>query len=310
MNYTLHQLQVFLKVTQTLSITKAAEALHLSQPAVSIQLKNFQSQFNIPLTEVIGRQLYVTEFGHEIAAAAEKIINEVYTINYKTLAYQGLLTGKLKMSVVSTGKYVMPYYLSDFLNRHPHIELMMDVTNKSRVVESLLKNEVDFALVSIVPENIALEQLVLLPNSYYLVGPKQLDLSQHPTSVKDLSRFPLLYREVGSGTRSAMEAFIEKNNVSVQKKIELTSNEAVKQALIAGLGYSIMPLIGLKNEITNGQLEIIPLKGLPLRSNWSLVHNKNKSLTSVAQAFRSFIESNNTTIRHKHFSWYETFISA
>jgi DNA-binding transcriptional LysR family regulator len=309
MNYTLHQLQVFLKVTQTLSITKAAEALHLTQPAVSIQLKNFQSQFEIALTEVVGRQLYVTEFGHEIAAAAEKIIDEVYTINYKTLAYQGLLTGKLKISVVSTGKYVMPYYLTDFLNLHPHIELMMDVTNKTRVVESLHKNEVDFALVSVVPETLVLKKLLLLPNSYYLVGPKQSIAPQHPSSVRDLSNFPLIYRELGSGTRAAMEQFIEKNNVSVQKKIELTSNEAVKQALIAGLGYSIMPLIGLQNEITNGQLGISPLKGLPLRSDWSLVHLKNKSLSAVASAFYTFVESNNKAIRQKHFKWYETYIS-
>ncbi|MFN5133990.1 MAG: LysR family transcriptional regulator, partial [Chitinophagaceae bacterium] len=151
MNFTLHQLQIFYKITQTKSITKAAEELHLTQPALSIQLKNFQEQFEIPLTEVIGRKLYVTEFGNEVAVAAEKILNEVYAINYKTLAYKGQLTGRLKLSVVSTGQYIMPYFLIDFLKVHEGIELLMDVTNKSKVIQSLEQNEVDFALVSVLP---------------------------------------------------------------------------------------------------------------------------------------------------------------
>src|SRR6056297_3295191 len=130
MNYTLHQLQVFLKVTEKGSITKAAEKLYLTQPAVSIQLKNFQDQFSIPLTEVVGRKLYVTDFGMEIAEAARKIIDEVDAINYKTLSYKGKLSGKLKISVASTGKYVMPYFLSEFMKEHTGVDLIMDVTNK------------------------------------------------------------------------------------------------------------------------------------------------------------------------------------
>ena len=109
MNYTLHQLLVFLKITQTKSITKAAEELHLTQPAVSIQLRNFQNQFDIPLTEIVGRKLYVTEFGREIALAAQRIIDEVNTINFRTSAFKGMVSGRLRVSVVSTGKYVMPY---------------------------------------------------------------------------------------------------------------------------------------------------------------------------------------------------------
>jgi DNA-binding transcriptional LysR family regulator len=160
MNYTLNQLQIFLKVVQTQSVTRASEELHLTQPAVSIQLKNFQDQFDIPLTEVVGRKIFVTDFGHEIAHAAENIINQVYAINYKTLAYKGQLTGRLKISVVSTGKYVMPQFLADFMNQHEGIELFMDVTNKSKVVESLDKNEVDFALVSILPDKLNIEKWI------------------------------------------------------------------------------------------------------------------------------------------------------
>ena len=142
MNYTLTQLQVFLKITQTHSVTKAAEELHLTQPAVSIQLKNFQNQFDIPLTEVVGRKIYITDFGREIADSVENILNQVNTINYKTQAYRGQLTGRLKISVVSTGKYVMPFFLSSFIRQHPGIELVMDVTNKAQVVKSLERNEI------------------------------------------------------------------------------------------------------------------------------------------------------------------------
>jgi len=136
MNYTLHQLQIFLKIVQTQSVTKASEELNRKQPAVSIQLKNFQDQFDIPLTEVIGRKIYITEFGYEIAKAAENIINQVHAINYKTVAYIGKLTGKLKLSIVSTGKYVMPFFLSNFMKTHDGVKLLMDVTNKSSVIQS------------------------------------------------------------------------------------------------------------------------------------------------------------------------------
>lgn len=154
MNYTLNQLQIYLKVAQTLSITKAAAALHLTQPAVSIQLKNFQDQFDIPLIEVINKKIYVTDFGKEIAEAAERILSEVYAINFKMHAHQGQLTGKLKISVVSTGKYIAPYFIADFIKQHQGVELLMDVTNKAQVINSLEKNQVDFSLVSVLPKQI------------------------------------------------------------------------------------------------------------------------------------------------------------
>ena len=170
MNYTLNQLQVFLKVVQCESVTKAAEELHLTQPAVSIQLRNFQDQFDVALTEVISRKIYITAFGREIAVAAEKIIQEVQAINYMTLEYKGRLTGRLKISSVSTGKYVMPFFLTDFIKDHSGVELSIDVTNKKKVIESLEKNEIDFALVSVLPSQMNIEKLDLLQNKLFLVG--------------------------------------------------------------------------------------------------------------------------------------------
>ena len=245
MNYTLHQLNVFLKVAENQSITKAAEELFLTQPAVSIQLKNFQDQFPIPLTEVIGRKLYVTDFGREIAEAAEKILAETEAINYKTLAFKGVLAGKLKVSVVSTGKYVMPYFLSGFMEKHSGVDLMMDVTNKSHVIRSLEKNEVDFALVSVIPEHLKLNRVGLMQNKLFLVGNTKKKIPEDFTKERIFQELPMIYREEGSATRNAMENYMKKNNYSTKKKIELTSNEALKQAVTAGLGFSIMPLIGI-----------------------------------------------------------------
>lgn len=307
MNYTLHQLHVFVKISQTLSITRAAEELHLTQPAVSIQLKNFQAQFDIPLTDVISRRIHLTDFGREIARAAQKVLNDVQAINDKTLAYKGLLYGKLTVSVVSTGKYVMPYFLSGFMQQHGGVDLSMDVTNRQKVVDSLANNEVDFALVSILPQQLTVHHLVLMPNKLYLVGAVLDKTGQWNNSPALLEKLPLIYREAGSGTRSMMETFIADGHLVVQKRLELTSNEAVKQALLAGLGYSVMPLIGLKNELMNNDLHIIPILGLPLQTSWMLVWHKDKQLSPVAQAYLTYLKENKTTIIQQSFGWYEYF---
>ena len=307
MNYTLHQLQVFLKVAQHQSITKASEELHLTQPAVSIQLKKFQDQFSIPLTEVVGRQLYITEFGKEIAEAAQKILNEVYAINYKTLSYKGKLTGRLNISIASTGKYVAPYFLSGFMSQHPGVDLLMDVTNKTRVVESLEKNEVDFALVSVLPKKLKVNAVELMDNKLYFVGSSQLELSNKPSKRQLFEELPLIFRESGSATRNAMEAFLAKIRLPAQKKIELTSNEAVKQAVIAGLGCSIMPLIGIKNELKNNDLQIIPVRGLPISTTWNLVWLKSKALSPVAEAYLEFVQENKNHIIADQFSWIDAY---
>jgi DNA-binding transcriptional LysR family regulator len=303
MNYTLHQLQVFLKVTQTLSITKAADELHLTQPAVSIQLRNLQEQFEIPLTEIVGRQLYVTDFGKEIAIAVENILNEVHAINYKTLAFKGQLSGRLKLAVVSTGKYVIPYFLSDFLKSNTAVELEMDVNNKTKVVKSLRNNEVDFALVSVIPKDIAIESEVLLENKLVLVGNNEINITDKNKLANILFKTPLLYREVGSATRLAMEGYINQKKIQTKTSIQLTSNEAVKQAVIAGLGISIMPIIGLKNELDNHQINIIPSSGLPIITNWRLIWLKGKKMSPVGHAFLEFIREEKETIIAQKFSW-------
>lgn len=307
MNYTLHQLKIFQKITETQSVTKTAEELFLTQPAVSIQLKNFQDQFEIPLTEIIGRKIYITEFGKEIAEAVKAIIIQTETINHKTLAYKGQLYGKLKISVVSTGKYVMPYFLTDFLKLHSGVELEMDVTNKNKVVKSIYNNEIDFALVSILPEKINIDKIDLMKNKLFLVGKKK-NTSIEKLNLEDFFKVNhLLFRESGSGTRQTMEQFLKKNAISITKKMELTSNEAVKQAILADLGYSIMPLIGIRREIQNGELEIIPFKGLPIKTNWSLIWNKGKNHSPSALEFLKYLKEEKSNIIKNNFDWYETY---
>lgn len=308
MNYTLNQLQIFLKIVETKSVTKASEELYLTQPAVSIQLKNFQLQFDIPLTEVIGRKIYITDFGKEIAELAKNIIAGMDQIKAKNLAFQGKLYGKLKISIVSTAKYVMPYFLSQFIRTYPDVELVMNVTNKSSVVKDLENNLVDFSLVSVMPDTINLGSYNLLKNRLYLVVKSTLDIPQDATAKTVLESLPILYRELGSATRMSMENFIKKENISIAKKIELTSNEAVKQAVLAGMGCSIMPLIGIKDEILNGSLKIVPLKDLPIETQWSLVWPSGKKHTPVVEKYLEFLDIYKNSIINEYFSWHEAYV--
>ena len=307
MNYTINQLRIFLKVTQTLSVTKAAEELHLTQPAVSIQLKNFQDQFDIALTEIVGRKIFITDFGKEIAIAAENILNQVHAINFKTLSHKGQLTGRLKFSIVSTGKYVMPYFLTDFINQHEGVELLLDVTNKFKVIESLEKNEVDFSLVSVLPENLKIEKIELMQNKLYLMSNSKQKFKDKLYDKTIFESLPLIYREQGSGTRQTLEKFMQKNNLPIIKKMELTSNEAVKQAVIAGLGCSIMPLIGIKNELQNGELQIIQVKGFPIKSVWNLIWLKGKKHSPVALSFLNYVKKEKSNIIKDKFDWFEKY---
>ncbi len=307
MDYTLHQLRIFLKIAETESITKAAEELHLTQPAVSIQLKNLQDQFDIPLTEVVSKKLYLTDFGKEIAQSAELVLNEVYAINYKTQLYRQQLSGRLKLSVVSTGKYVIPYFLSGFLKQHPTVELQMDVTNKARVVESLEKNEVDFSLVSVLPQKLRIQKIELMENKIFLIANADSKIPDKKITLRMLESLPLIFREQGSATRNAMENYLHKNQLSVEKKIELSSNEAVKQALLAGLGYSIMPLIGIKNELGNKQLQIVPLKGLPIKTAWNIISLLDKKMSPVANAFMKYLAKEKDQIISRQFNWLKNY---
>jgi DNA-binding transcriptional LysR family regulator len=184
---------------------------------------------------------------------------------------------------------------------------MMDVTNKSKVLESLENNTVDFALVSILPNNLNIEKIDLLQNKLYLVGNMELKFPKQLSTKKMFEKLPLIFREMGSGTRQTMERFIEQSHISPHKKMELTSNEAVKQAVIAGLGYSIMPLIGIRNELSSGELKIIPVKGLPIKTTWSLIWVKGKKHSPACIALLNYLKSERIKIVQEKFNWNEQY---
>lgn len=187
----------------------------------------------------------------------------------------------------------MPYFLTGFHNDNPGVDLELDVTNKTKVVNDLKANLVDFAWVSIVPQGIEVFEEIMMENKLYLVG-------STPKFDEDSS---LIYREEGSATRAAMDTYF-KNTGTQRKRIELTSNEAVKQAVVAGLGYSVVPLIGIKNEINIGQLHVIPRKSLPITTEWRLVWLKKKKLSRVAEAYLDYVRAQKDTIIRDKFSWY------
>lgn len=308
MNFTLHQLKVFTVIVQNKSITKAANELNMTQPAASIQLKNFQDQFDIPLSEVIGRQFYVTEFGKEIYQIAERILNQVNTIQYKTEAFKGLLSGKLKISVVSTGNYVMPFFLKGFLKKHPEVELVLDVSNKTQVIRDLEKNVVDFSLVTVSPGHLDIEEESVLDNKLVLVAAKDNTLNEDKLKAKQFFKnTPLIFREEGSGTRHTMQQFFKEEQIEPKIKLELTSNEAIKQAVIADIGVSIVALLSIKNELEQNELKILPVKGLPLHSNWKLIWLKKKVLSPVAQAFLDYVRQEKQNVYHTYFSWTDAY---
>jgi DNA-binding transcriptional LysR family regulator len=302
MNFTLHQLKIFKTIVEKKSITKAAVELNMTQPAASIQLKNFQDQFDIPLSEIIRRRFYVTDFGKEIYLIIDEILDKTETIQYKTEAFKGLLSGKLKISVVSTGNYVMPYFLSGFLKKYPKVELVLDVSNKTTVIKDLEQNLVDFSLVTVSPNHLEIEELPLMDNHLVLVASKENKI----ISEKGISIFktiPLIYREEGSGTRHTMQQFFKKEKISPKIKLELTSNEAIKQAVVANIGVSIVALLSIKNELLQNELKIIPAKGLPLKSVWKLIYLKKKTLSPVAKEFLAYVASEKETVYKNYFSW-------
>jgi DNA-binding transcriptional LysR family regulator len=201
----------------------------------------------------------------------------------------------------------MPYFLSSFMNQNPGVELQMDVTNKERVITSLEENAVDFSLVSILPTNLQVEKLDLLQNDLYLICKPSAASPEAVTSKDFFRNVPLIYRETGSATRQVMENFFEQQHVLGLKKMELTSNEAVKQAVLAGLGYSIMPLIGIRNELLSHELQILPVDGLPITTTWRLIWPKGKNHSPVASAFLTHVAKEKETIIRTHFGWCEEY---
>lgn len=302
MNLTLHQLRAFHAVAKYQSITKAAVAMNMTQPAVSIQLKNLQEQFSVPLTEIIGKKIHITEFGQELVDASERIFAEMESIETKMLELKGLLGGKIRISSVSTGKYIIPYLMSDFMQIHPHVDISLEVSNRYNVLAHLQENTTDLALMSILPDDLDLESISIAENNWYLACAfDKIDYFKKEIEKENWTKVPMILREKGSGTRTQMEKFFSERDIAIESKMELATNEAVKQAVMAGLGVSVLSNFSMTQELKDKRLSIIPYPGLPLKADWRLIWLKQKKHPPAAKAFIRWLGENKTEIFKDHF---------
>lgn len=302
MNLTLHQLKAFQAIAKFQSITKAAEAMNMTQPAVSIQLKNLQEQFEIPLTEIIGKKIHITEFGKELVETAHRICGELDQIEEKMLELKGLLGGKIRISAVSTGKYILPYLMADFVKIYPHIEFSLEISNRFNVLAQLQENSTDLALVSLWPEDLELDSIHLAENQWFLACSPE-NKSKYATSIQagQWEKIPFILREKGSGTRTMMEKFFNERNIHVASKLELTTNEAVKQGIMAGLGASLLSNFSIAQEVKEGRISILDLSGLPLKADWRLIWLKQKKHSPAVNSFIRWLAENNSSLVTNHF---------
>ncbi len=302
MHITLHQLKAFQAIAKFQSITKAAEAMSMTQPAVSIQLKNLQEQFEVPLTEIIGKRIHITEFGQELVDTADRIFGELGQIEEKMLEIKGLLGGKIRISAVSTGKYIIPYLMADFMKIHPHVEISLEVSNRYNVLTHLQENSTDLALVSIWPDELDLESIQLAENKWYLACSPEKKAS-YTAAIKEgkWELVPFVLREKGSGTRTTMENFFQERDIHVGSKLELSTNEAVKQAVMAGLGSSLLSNFSMAQELKEGRIALLELPGLPIKADWNLIWLKQKKHSPAVKAFIRWLSENRKKALSTHF---------
>lgn len=311
MNYTFHQLKVFLTVAQLGSVTKAAEALGLTQPAVSSQLKLLQNQFGIPLTEVIGRKIHITEPGREMVRLAKEVLHKAEELDERMNFELGKVKGKLRLAVVSTGKYFVPPILAEFHKSYPEVYITLDVSNRKQCEASLLNYEADFIITTTDSSISDYESIDFLPNPLVLAAPKdpnELEISEESIANCALEKLPYIFREEGSGTRKRMEAFLAKQGIQPEVRMELVTNEAVKQLILAGFGVSFLSIFSLRLELLHKELTLVPHKDLPLHGSWSLVWLKGKKHTPSTDAFLQFLKDNSNCWMDKLFPWVRNYI--
>ena len=298
MNITFRQLQVFEAVARHLSFTHAAEELFLTQPAVSMQVKQLESAVGIPLYEQLGKSIHLTEAGKLMLRYSTEIRNQVNEAEKELDDLKGTEGGLLQIAVASTVNNFAARLLSEFCQQYPRIRVSFDVTNRATLLKKLEANESDLALMGSPPGDMDLigepfmdnPLVIIAPPNHPLVGEKDIPL-------KKLKDDPLLMREVGSGTRVAMERFfLEKKNFKLISSIEMNSNEAIKRSVEAGLGLGIVSLHTIELEKELGRLEVLDVRSFPIVRQWYIVYRKGKRLSIAAESFKSFVLAKVQTI--------------
>jgi DNA-binding transcriptional LysR family regulator len=287
---TLRQFRVFEAVARHLSFSRAAEELHLSQPAVSMQVRGIEIILGMRLTEQLGKKIFLTEAGREVLHASHAITARLDDLQHNLAQLRSLDSGHLNMASTSTVNAVATGILARFRGDHPGVSIHLDVSNRAAVLDQLVGNRIDLAIMGQVPDGLGLEATRFMDNPLVVIAPPGHPLARKKKiPIREMAAESFLVREAGSGTRGAMERFFAARGLEIRSSMEMSSNEAIKQAVQAGLGLGILSLQTLEMELALKRLVVLQVEGFPILRHWYVVHRADKRLSPVAQAFKAFV---------------------
>lgn len=289
----LRQLQVFQAVYTTQGYGKAADLLGLTQPAVSSQIRQLEAALGQKLFEYIGRRLYCTPAGEMVAESVSIMFLELRKLQNDIHSLEGQVAGDLRLAAVSTAQYIMPYLLKPFLGQHPGVNMTLQVVNRAAAIERLTQNTDDLLIMGIVPTDRPVSAIPFLDNELIPVLPAGHAMTgRNDVTPEAFLQQDFLARERGSGSRLALEQHCQQQHLRLEPAMEVGSNEALKHAVIAGLGVSVLPRLSVLAELKLGSLRTLPLEGFPLRRSWCLVYPTVKSLSPVTRRFVDYVQGN------------------
>lgn len=292
MNITFRQLEVFEAVARLLSYTRASKELHLSQPAVSMQIKQLEVNTGLPLFEQLGRKIYLTEAGREMYHYCRTISQQLEEAEEVLEQLKGLKTGRLEVTVATTANAFATRMLAMFSQQHEGVTVSLDVTNREHLLRQLAENEKDIAIMGRPPEDAELETAAFADNPLVVVAAPDHPLAKEKSiPLYSLQDQTFVVREQGSGTRTAMQRFFAEHNLSITSSMEMNENEAIKQSVQAGMGLGVVSIHTIELELETKRLVILNVEHFPIMRHWYLVYRKDKRLSPVAQAFCQFVLS-------------------
>jgi DNA-binding transcriptional LysR family regulator len=290
LHLTLRQLQVFEAAATKLNFSLAAKQLYLSQPAVSMQIKQLEDSIGLPLFEQMGKRIFLTEAGRELFHYSRNITQQLGEMEAVFDEMKGLEHGKLTISVVNTANYFTPRLLATFCRRHPNINVILQVANRDAVLKQLADNSTDLAILGQPPEGLDIIAKPFLDNPLVVIAAPDHPLAKlKRVKFARLAEETFLSREQGSGTRSAMERVFAQHKIQPHISMEMETNEAIKQAVQAGMGLGILSLHSIELELETKRIAMLNVENFPLMRNWFVAHRSNKRLSSAALAFKEFL---------------------
>ena len=287
---TLRQMQLFLAVCDHRSYSRAAEAMALSQPAISLQMRQLEELVGQPLFEYVARKLHLTEAAEALQRACLDVLGRLENLDMQLSDLRGSLQGQLRLAVESSAQYFVPHLFAGFRARHPEVSLQLAVVNHAQALKRLAVHRDDLLILTMVPADMGLEFLPFLDNPIIAVARPDHPLAQlSGLQLQDLTGYLLLVREQGSATRAVTEEYCHQKRAHFPQTLELGSLEAQREGVIAGLGLALLPRHAVRRELANGELVELPVAELPLRRSWCVVHARDKQLSPVAQAFFDYV---------------------